>query len=228
MNDILNRNELRRLEKAAREKDKKHLFEWAIQFEDQVAEILRKDYESYYQEEVANTIDNFLIAIAYTLHFSETTQLNKDVLPEFMDDLLVSIDMFKLGEYNPKEYKDILAKQGIMFDDCQFHPRKNKIITLCGSSRFKDDILKVYKDLTMQGNIVFLDAIFNQSELNLSETDKQLIDDNHKEKIRLSDAIYVVNKDGYIGDSTKSEIEYAKKYRKEIIYMEVTNNGNET
>ena len=78
----------------------------------------------------------------------------------------------------------------------------------------------------MQGNIVYLDAIFNQSELNLSETDKQLIDDNHKQKISMSDAIYVINKDGYIGDSTKSEIEFAKKHRKEIYYLEDIDNGN--
>lgn len=226
MNDILNRNEIRRLEKAAREKDKKHLFEWTIQFENQVAEMLRKEYEQAYQDELASSVDTFLIAVAYTAKFSETTNLNKDTLPEFMNDLLVTVDMFSTGEYKPEEYRKILADNGIIFEENQFHPRKNKIITLCGSSRFKDDILKVYKDLTMQGNIVFLDAIFNQSELNLSETDKQLIDDNHKQKISMSDAIYVINKDGYIGDSTKSEIEFAKKHHKEICYLEDMNDGN--
>ena len=46
------------------------------------------------------------------------------------------------------------------------------------------------------------------------------IKDGHLKRIELSDAIYVINKDNYIGESTKSEIEYAKKLGKEIIYFE--------
>lgn len=57
-----------------------------------------------------------------------------------------------------------------------------KIITICGSLRFKDEMMKI------------------------------------SEKIKLSDAILVVNVDNYIGSSTKSEIEFAKSLKKEIIY----------
>lgn len=96
----------------------------------------------------------------------------------------------------------------------------SKIITLCGSSRFKDDILNTYKKLTLQGNIVLFDAIFNQNELNLNDNEKQLIDKNHKQKILMSDEIFVINKNGYIGESTKSEIEFAKKLSKPVKYME--------
>ena len=49
---------------------------------------------------------------------------------------------------------------------------------------------------------------------------KEMLDRNHKNKILLSDAIYVINKGGYIGESTKSEINFAKQHRKEIFYME--------
>ena len=96
----------------------------------------------------------------------------------------------------------------------------SKIITLCGSSRFKDDILNTYKKLTLQDNIVLFDAIFNQNELNLNDNEKQLIDKNHKQKILMSDEIFVINKNGYIGKSTKLEIEFAKKLNKPIKYME--------
>lgn len=96
----------------------------------------------------------------------------------------------------------------------------SKIITLCGSSRFKDDILNTYKKLTLQDNIVLFDAIFNQNELNLNDNEKQLIDKNHKQKILMSDEIFVINKNGYIGKSTKSEIEFAKKLNKPVKYME--------
>ena len=40
----------------------------------------------------------------------------------------------------------------------------------------------------------------------------------HFKRIKLSDAILVVNINNYIGDSTKLEIDYAKKLGKEIIY----------
>lgn len=96
----------------------------------------------------------------------------------------------------------------------------SKIITLCGSSRFKEDILNTYKKLTLQNNIVLFDAIFNQNELNLNDNEKQLIDKNHKQKILMSDEIFVINKNGYIGESTKSEIEFAKKLSKPVKYME--------
>lgn len=96
----------------------------------------------------------------------------------------------------------------------------SKIITLCGSSRFKEDILNTYKKLTLQDNIVLFDAIFNQNELNLNDNEKQLIDKNHKQKILMSDEIFVINKNGYIGESTKSEIEFAKKLSKPVKYME--------
>ena len=48
---------------------------------------------------------------------------------------------------------------------------------------------------------------------------KAMLDDIHKRKIDMSDAIYVINRDGYIGDSTRSEINYAKDHNKRIYYM---------
>lgn len=41
----------------------------------------------------------------------------------------------------------------------------SKVITLCGSSRFKDDILREYKRLTLEDNIVLFDGIFNQNDI---------------------------------------------------------------
>lgn len=51
-----------------------------------------------------------------------------------------------------------------------------------------------------------------------TEDDDAVLDKMHKEKIKLSDAILVVNANGYIGKSTNSEIEYARSLNKEIIY----------
>lgn len=100
-----------------------------------------------------------------------------------------------------------------------------KIITLCGSTRFKDDFMRVQKELTLQGNIVISVGLFghsgdNEVWENMSEGEQIMLDDMHKRKIDLADEIYVINKNGYIGESTKSEIEYAIKTNKKVNYME--------
>lgn len=99
---------------------------------------------------------------------------------------------------------------------------KYKIITLCGSTRFKDDFLRVQKELTLLGNIVISVGLFGHSgdKEVWSENTKEMLDDMHKRKIDLADAIYVINKNNYIGKSTQSEIDYAKSQNKEIIFME--------
>ena len=99
---------------------------------------------------------------------------------------------------------------------------KYKIITLCGSTKFKDDFIKEQKRLTLQGNIVLTVGLFGHSGDNevWNEGVKELMDDMHKRRIDLSDEIFVINKNGYIGESTKSEIEYALKTNKAVHYME--------
>ena len=95
-----------------------------------------------------------------------------------------------------------------------------KVITLCGSTRFKDDFERVNKNLTLAGNIVISVGCFGHSGDTFTEDQKVMLDDIHKRKIDMADAIYVINKDGYIGDSTKSEIQYAMMHNKKIYYME--------
>ena len=97
-----------------------------------------------------------------------------------------------------------------------------KVITLCGSTKFKNEFLEVQKYLTLQGYIVLSVGCFGHSgdEEVWHETNKQMLDDMHKRKIDLADEIFVINKDGYIGDSTRSEITYAKKTGKTIKYYE--------
>ena len=95
-----------------------------------------------------------------------------------------------------------------------------KVITLCGSTRFKEDFERVNRELTLAGNIVISVGCFGHSGDVFSDEQKIMLDDIHKRKIDMADAIYVINKDGYIGESTKSEIKYAAIYGKQIIYME--------
>ena len=106
---------------------------------------------------------------------------------------------------------------------------KYKVITLCGSTKFKDEFLKAQKDLSLKGNIVISVGLFghsgdsevweNMDEGTINKT-KEMLDDMHKRKIDMSDEIFVINVNGYIGDSTKSEIEYAIKTGKKVNYLE--------
>lgn len=100
---------------------------------------------------------------------------------------------------------------------------KYKVITLCGSTKFKDDFLREQKRLTLEGNIVITVGLFGHSGDNevLEEGVKLMLDDMHKRKIDMADEIFVINKNGYIGSSTKSEIEYALSNNKKVRYMEI-------
>jgi len=96
-----------------------------------------------------------------------------------------------------------------------------KVITMCGSTKFKEDHLKELMRLTLEGNIVLSCPFYDHSE-NLQLTNEQcsMIANMHEGKINISDAIFVVNKNGYIGESTQNEIDYAYSKNIEVIYME--------
>ena len=96
------------------------------------------------------------------------------------------------------------------------------VITLCGSTRFKDQFLEAQKRLTLAGNIVISVGLFGHSgdDEVWSEGTKEMLDDMHKRKIDMADSIYVINVGGYIGQSTRSEIEYALSQGKSVEFLE--------
>jgi hypothetical protein len=94
-----------------------------------------------------------------------------------------------------------------------------KIITVCGSCRFKKEMTEITEKMTLKGNCMLTPIeLTNLNKEAYTEDDALMLDKMHKEKIKLSDAILVVNANGYIGNSTNSEIEYAKSLNKEILY----------
>ena len=205
---ILNRNELRRLEKAAREKDKRHLADWAMQYDNQI----RLEYEKAYHEEINHSINVFLTAVAYTAHFSEETKLGKKKLPEFMEDLFVSIDMFRTGEYKPEEYKEELEKNGIYQDMYDYNARRKRIITIVGTLDNLDIIHLKERELTLKGYMVFTNILYQVN------TDEVL--DVYNSKIRISDELYIINEKQEITEEMQKEIDFARSIKKLITYME--------
>ena len=97
-----------------------------------------------------------------------------------------------------------------------------KVITLCGSTRFKDAFIEAQKRLTLDGNIVISVGLFGHSGDDEAWTagTKAMLDDMHKRKIDMADEIFVIDVGGYIGESTQSEIDYASKTGKVIKYLE--------
>ena len=106
---------------------------------------------------------------------------------------------------------------------------KYPVVTLCGSTRFKDQFMEAQKKLTLEGNIVISVGLFghsgdsevweNMDEGTLTRT-KEMLDEMHKAKIDMADSIFVINVGGYIGSRTRSEIDYAIAHGKEVRYLE--------
>ncbi len=94
-------------------------------------------------------------------------------------------------------------------------------MTLCGSTRFKEQFMQAQKELTLQGCIVISVGLFGHSgdaEV-WTEGTKAMLDDMHLRKIDMADEIFVINVDGYIGESTRREIAYAKQTGKPVRYL---------
>lgn len=95
-----------------------------------------------------------------------------------------------------------------------------KIITVCGSLKFYKEMITMTEKMELEGNCMLV-PIYNPerpSKDDFTEEEALMLDKMHKERIKLCDAILVINVDNYIGNSTKKEIQYAESLGKEIIY----------
>ena len=99
---------------------------------------------------------------------------------------------------------------------------KYKVITLCGSTKFKEQYIETQKRLTLEGNIVISVGLFSHSgdDEVWTEGTKDMLDDMHLRKIDMADEVFVINVGGYIGESTKREIAYAKENGKVVRFLE--------
>lgn len=107
---LFDKNELRRLEKAAREKDKNKLIEWGTIFEKRIVDLYEKEYINILQD----SINNFMIAMIFVLHFNERTKFGVKRIDDFMDDFIEVVKGFSRGEFNPQEYEDMLNEDKII------------------------------------------------------------------------------------------------------------------
>lgn len=95
-----------------------------------------------------------------------------------------------------------------------------KVITICGSMRYSRQMMEIAAKLELRDNYAVIQCVYNVNDERFEGLDATVLDKIHRKKIDISDAIYVVNIDGYIGNSTKGEIEYATENGKEVLYHE--------
>ena len=106
---LFDRNELRRLEKAAREKDRTKLIEWGKAFEQRIIDLYEKEYIDILQ----HSINNYMLVMIFSLHFNEKTKFGKKRIDDFMEDFMEVVNGFTRGEFNPQEYEEMLNKDKI-------------------------------------------------------------------------------------------------------------------
>lgn len=112
----LSRDEFRRIKSFSKEDMEK----WLQANYNLTYNSLRSEFEKAYKDELDSSVQNFLVAIAYTLHFNEEVYLQQDELASFMEDLFVSVDLFRKGEYKPEDYYAQLEEDGIKFSDYDY------------------------------------------------------------------------------------------------------------
>lgn len=93
-----------------------------------------------------------------------------------------------------------------------------KTVTICGSMKFEKEMQRIAFLLETKHGLNVLQCIYNTDHLEISETEREFLENAHFRKIELSDAIYVVDISGYIGNQVSKEIEFAKSKGKEIIF----------
>ncbi|MDR1400665.1 MAG: hypothetical protein LBJ41_12165 [Treponema sp.] len=95
-----------------------------------------------------------------------------------------------------------------------------KIITVCGSLKFEQEMKYYAEKLELEGNCVLSVIYPIKNKEDYTKDEIELLNIGHFQRINISDAIFVVNKNGYIGEAVRNEIEYAKRQNKEILYLE--------
>lgn len=106
-------NELNRLQRCAKNKDKKEIEKWGKDFEDRLNKKYYELYKKQYMIWLEETFNDLDIALMYTLHFSESCKFGNKRLKSVMDDIAVTMKGFYKKEFSREEYKKMLKEDGI-------------------------------------------------------------------------------------------------------------------
>lgn len=98
---------------------------------------------------------------------------------------------------------------------------KYKVITLCGSTKYKNEFMRVTKEFTLKGNLVLNLNVFAHGGDHeaCNPGMRKMLKEMQIQKIDMSDEIFVINPEVILGESTKEQIEYAKIMGKKVSYL---------
>ncbi len=177
-----------------------------------------------------NNVDNSLSAfkqeVYEVLNASETKSsehLNtySEVTEELIDVLISCLTELRVREVDIEKLLNDKMQFNRSRAGLQSKPIQPHIITLVGSSLFSQDFIRVAKELSVKGNIVLSKEIFHHCQ-SVEGFDPDAYLELHLRKIDISDEVFVINKDGYIGEGTRTCIKYALSLGKQITFMEET------
>lgn len=110
---FFNTNELNRLQRCAKNKDKKEIIKWGQEFEAMLNKKFYDIYKKQYLIWLEETFKDLDTALMYTLHFNESTKFGNKRLKSVMDDLAITLRGFYKGEFERKDYNKMLTDDGI-------------------------------------------------------------------------------------------------------------------
>lgn len=150
----ISRDEFRKIKSFSKEEMEK----WLQIYYNNTYNALRKAFNAEYKDELDSSVQNFITAIAYTLHFNEDISLQHDELASFMDDLYVSVEMFRKGEYNPEDYREQLRGDGIEIahydydrlyreKDAPYKDKYDKLVKFLSETKSKAKVIDEIKSL---------------------------------------------------------------------------------
>ena len=94
-----------------------------------------------------------------------------------------------------------------------------KIITICGSLKYQAEMMRIAEEKSLEGFCVLTPVFPVINGIEITAAQLANLKEAHRKRIELSDSVLVVNPNNYIGESTKLEIEYARKLGKEVLYQ---------
>lgn len=203
MKSLINRDELRRLEKAAREKNKQHLYQWAVQFEKAISQEIQLEYEKAYDGQLGNSIDTFVLAIIYTLYRDSNVTVKPGKLEFFLDNLFKNVEKYKTMSIKPEDLQKDLARTKIDLSYIFYEHRTTEIVAIAVEDTVKrEELIQEFKE----HNWITL------------ELDMQLTDDI-KQKQKNIDMINMCDRLYFIGNSEVIDIyrQYAQNCSKPTI-----------
>ena len=150
----LSRDEFRTLKGFSKEQMEK----WLQGYYNVTYNSLRKEFNDAYKDELDSSVQNFITAIVYTLHYNEDVHLQHDELNSFMEDLFVSVEMFRKGEYRPEEYREQLKEDGIIIaeydydrlyreKDAPYKEKYDKLVKFLNETKSKAKVIDEIKEL---------------------------------------------------------------------------------